>query len=100
MAFTHHDKKFWKELNYTLSFIIKVLLFNNTELRTLVVMVTSPKSLSYVLNNGSSYMIINCGVMISFNGMTSLPNFIKPHQLVESLLVGRRTDIINLPFTF
>jgi hypothetical protein len=54
MTFTHHDKKFWKELNYTLSFIIKVLLFNNTELRTLVVMVTSTKSLSYIIRGATA----------------------------------------------
>jgi hypothetical protein len=44
--------------------------------------------------NGWSYGIKKYGVEVTFNGMTSLPNFIKIYQLVQKLLGGthRQTD--------
>jgi len=41
--------------------------------------------------NGCSYGIKNYGVEVTFNGMTSLLNFIKIYQLVQKL-IGGQTD--------
>jgi hypothetical protein len=58
--------------------------------------------------NGWRYGIKEYGVEVTFNGMTSLLNFIKIYQLVQKLLWGhtdRRTDrqtgdLISLTFLF
>jgi hypothetical protein len=61
--------------------------------------------------NGWKYGIKKYGVEVTFNGMTSLLNFIKVYQLVQKLLGGdtqtedgrtdRQTgDLINLTFLF
>jgi hypothetical protein len=46
---------------------------------------------------------LNYGIEVTFNGMTSLLNFIKIHQLVQKLIVGGRhrqdDDLISLLFS-
>jgi hypothetical protein len=37
--------------------------------------------------NGLSYGIKKYGVEVTFNGMTSIPNFIKVYKLVQMLLI-------------
>jgi hypothetical protein len=45
--------------------------------------------------NGCSYSIEHYGVeVVTFNGMTSLLNFIKIYQLVQKLMGGRQTDMV------
>jgi hypothetical protein len=55
------------------------------------------------------YEIKKYGMEVTFNGMTSLPNFIKIYQLVQKLLGGGDTDgqtdrqdgdLISLTFLF
>jgi hypothetical protein len=60
--------------------------------------------------NGGRYGINRYDVEVTFNGMTSLPNFIKIYELVQKLLGGgedtdgrldRQTgDLISLTFLF
>jgi hypothetical protein len=42
--------------------------------------------------NGCSYCIKNYGIKVTFNGMTSLLNFIKIYQLVQKLMGGTDTQ--------
>jgi hypothetical protein len=51
--------------------------------------------------NGWRYGIKKYGVEVIFNGMTSLPNFIKIYQLVQTLLGGTHRqdgDLVSLTF--
>jgi hypothetical protein len=52
--------------------------------------------------NGCSYGIKNYGIKVTFNGMTSLLNFIKIYQLVQKLMGGQTRskdgDLISLHF--
>jgi hypothetical protein len=54
--------------------------------------------------NGCSYGIKNYGVEVTFNGMTSLLNFIKIYQLVQKFMGSRHTrqdgDLISLHVSF
>jgi hypothetical protein len=54
--------------------------------------------------NGWRYGINKYGVKVTFNGMTSLLNFIKIYQLVQKLLGGhidrQSGDLISLTFLF
>jgi hypothetical protein len=54
--------------------------------------------------NGLSYGIKNYGVVVTFNAMTSLPNFMKIYHLVQMLLAGdtqterEHGDLISFAF--
>jgi hypothetical protein len=54
--------------------------------------------------NGCSYGIKKYGVKVTFNGMTSLLNFISIYQLVQKLMGGQTHrqdgDLISLHFSF
>jgi hypothetical protein len=52
---------------------------------------------------GWSYGVRNYGAGVTFNGITSLPNFIKIYQLVKKLIRGREnTDwmVTSLAYIF
>jgi hypothetical protein len=55
--------------------------------------------------NGSIYRIKNYGVEVTFNGITSVLNFIQIYQLAQKLIGEREThrqddDLLSLHFSF